>query len=465
VKIPIPFSNGKSLDIRLKSQDTFFNLTDHNVREFIGFDSFKKQSQNEQELINNGYGSNVTAFAIIKRIADAGANLPKQLINADKPDEEPITKGEVYDILQRPGVLQGEILTQFDFFEAVITYLLATGNTYLHGQTPIGFGKEWRRLEILPSGLTMPIVDPKTYRAPIKGYQFQDKSNASLAFESQEIIHTKYVNPTQHGLNTLEGLSPLQASIFSLTGSNDIQKAISIMVKNQGARGILTNDSERIMDPDELGTLTEKLNQDTSGVKNFNRIHATTNTLSYQQIGLNANDLKIIESGVLTDRQLCNAYGVSSRLFNDPANSTFNNVKEANKAMYQNAVLPTLNKIIEDLNRFWLAQYSMRDGVNYQLQVDTSSVEALQADQKTEAEKDKIRMEGVDKVFNMPISSQAKTKLLVDEYGYTEETAALLVAPEGGANATLEKLKSMSPLLANKLLESLTPEEVAQLLR
>jgi hypothetical protein len=199
------------------------------------------------------------------------------------------------------------------------------------------------------------------------------------------------------------------------------------MVKHQGARGILTNRSERITDDTELRILTDKVNDNIQGLQNFNRVHASSTDLNYQQIGLNANDLKIIESGVLTDRQLCNAYGVSSRLFNDPANSTYNNVKEATKGMYQNAVLPTLNKILEDLNRFWLSQYSLRDNADYKLLLDTSGVEALQSDQKTEAEKDKIVMDGLNVILNMPISDEGKKELLINQYALSEDMANVIV--------------------------------------
>jgi hypothetical protein len=180
---------------------------------------------------------------------------------------------------------------------------------------------------------------------------------------------------------------------------------------------------------------------------------------------MTADQLKVIESGVLTDRQLCNAFGVSSRLYNDPANSTFNNMKEANKSFYTKAVIPTLNKLLMDINNDWLSQWSERDNKRYKLILDTSGVEALQADQKTEAEKDKIVMDGVNLILQMQTTSEAKKTLLQEEYGYSEDTATALVAPVGSPNPTLETLKSLSPLLANKLIEGFTPEELRQLLQ
>ena len=462
MKIPIPFTKGKSFDLSIKSHTVAYPPNIITTSDLIGFDlNNLTDNQSEQKLIDKGYGQNVTAYAIIKKIAQSGADIPKILIDENNPDEI-IEDGEVFDMLQEPAILQGENISQFDYFEALITYLLSSGNTYQKGLEATGFGDIWQKMEILPSGLTIPLVG-NSYLSPVQGYQLNDKQN-QINFTSDEIVHTKFINPTKLGLNTLEGLSPLQAAIYALTGSTDIQKAIAIMVKNQGARGILSNKSDRIMDQTQAKILSDKANENIRGVKNFNKVHVSNTDMGYTQIGMSSTDLKIIESGVLTDRQLCNAYGVSSRLFNDPANSTFNNVTAAEKSMYTNAIIPILDKILSDVNNVWLRQWSKRDNKKYKWGLDTSSVEALQADQKTEAEKDKIRMDGVNVILNMPISSEAKANLLQLEYGYSTEDATGLIQPVGSINPTLEILKSLSPLLANKLVDGLSEEDKQNLL-
>lgn len=461
MKIPIPFTKGKSFDLSIKSHSTFYPLNS-TTSELLGFDlNNLTDNQSEQKLIDKGYGQNVTVYAIIKKIAQSGADIPKILIDENNPDEI-IEDGEVFDMLQQPGILQGETLSQYDYFEALITYLLSGGNTYQRGLDAVGFGDIWQQMEILPSGLVVPVVSD-SYLRGATNYQFSDKQK-QFNISPEDVIHTKFVNPTTLGLNTLEGLSPLQAAIYALTGSTDIQKAIAIMVKNQGARGVLSNKSDRIMTPEAAKTLSAKANENIRGVKNFNKVHVSNTDMGYTQIGMSATDLKIIESGVLTDRQLCNAYSCPSVLFNDPSNSTYNNYTTALKTLYTDAVIPVCNKILADNNKDWLSQWSLRDNKKYSWQLDTSSVEALQADQKIEAEKDKIRMDGVNVILNMPISAEAKANLLQSEYGYNVEDATALIQPAGAVNATLEALKSLSPLLANKLLEGLTPEEIRNLL-
>ena len=449
-----------ALGLKTKSVHSLYSLTDHLP---IGLDVFNTNAtQSEQRLIDTGYGQNVTAYAIIKKIAQTGADIPKVLVDLNDPDEI-IEDGEVFDMLQRPAIYQGETLSQYDYFEYLITFLLSSGNIYQRGRTSTGFGDIWQQMELMPSGKTTPMPG-SSYLGRTQGYQFTDKTHQFI-FPTQEILHTKFINPTSLGLNTLEGLSPLQAALFALTGSTDIQKAIGIMGKNQGARGVLSNKSDRTMKQEEAKLLSDKANEKLRGIKNFNKIHVTNTEMSYQQIGMSATDLKVIESGVLTDRQLCNAYSVSSRLFNDPANSTFNNVTSAEKSMYTNAIIPVLNKILQDNNFSWLGQWSLRDGKRYAQILDTSGIEALQSDQKVEAEKDKIRMDGVNVILTMTISNEAKAGLLQSEYGYSEDDANAIVAPFGSINPTLETLKSLPVLLANKLVEGLSEDEKRNLLK
>jgi HK97 family phage portal protein len=432
----------------------------------LGFETLNV-SQSEQSLINKGYGSNVIVYAIIKRIAQNIANLDKVLIDENNPDDI-ILEGDVFNMLANPGVSQGRVLTQYEYFESVATSLLSSGNVYQRGLLATGFGDSWQRMELLPSGRTAPVVGD-SYLGGAHGFLFNDKTR-DLNFTTDEIMHTKYVNPTTMGLSTLEGLSPLQAAILTLEGSTDIQKAISVITKNQGAKGLLTNESNRNGGGVNLGTteakaVKDQVNRAISGIDKIGSVQVTSASLKYLQMGMTAGDLKLIESGVLTDRQLCNAFGVKSNLFNDVAASTESNVKEATKSFYNDAVIPTANKLLSDINNTWLAQYSKKDNKRYKLILDTSNIEALQQDQKTEAEKDKIKMDGVNVILNMPISSGAKSSLLTSEYGYSDNDAEALVSPSGSSNPILETLKSLSPLLANKLVDGLSEEEKQNLLK
>ena len=136
-----------------------------------------------------------------------------------------------------------------------------------------------------------------------------------------------------------------------------------------------------------------------------------------------STDLQLLEKGVVNLRSICSVYGVDSSLFNDPANQTYNNRKEAEKALYTNAIIPLADKVGQKHTSF-IAENLMGDGVR--MRKDFSSVEALQTDKKQEAEKDKIVMDGVNTILSMPTTDEAKSKLLQETYNFDEETANLI---------------------------------------
>ena len=144
-------------------------------------------------------------------------------------------------------------------------------------------------------------------------------------------------------------------------------------------------------------------------------------------MAMSSSDLQILEKGVVNLRAICSVYGVDSSLFNDPANQTYNNRKEAEKALYTNAVIPMAEKISQKHTSF-IAKNHYPDG-SVRMRKDFSGVEALQTDKKQEAEKDKIVMDGVNTILNMPISSEGKAELLKDTYDMTDEMATLISTP------------------------------------
>jgi phage portal protein BeeE len=233
-------------------------------------------------------------------------------------------------------------------------------------------------------------------------------------------------------LNTLKGLSPLQAGLYALTGSTDIQKAQSVLVKNQGVRGLLTNESNRngggvSMGETEAKEVKKSLNGIISGIDKINSVAITSATLKYHAMGMSTSDLKLIESVVLTDRQLCNAYNVDSVLFNDQESSTRDNKNIAEKGLYLNAILPRLNKIVDRFNQDISKGINREENTNYEVRVDIRDIEALQKDQKVEAEKNRINALGIKDVLASSTDVKGKVEILMTIYRYDEDRAKLIV--------------------------------------
>jgi hypothetical protein len=61
------------------------------------------------------------------------------------------------------------------------------------------------------------------------------------------------------------------------------------------------------------------------------------------------------------------------------------------------------------------------------MRVNYSDVTALQTDQKTEAEKDRIVLDGVKLILEMNTSAEGKAQLLSDIYDFSEEQIQSLI--------------------------------------
>jgi HK97 family phage portal protein len=259
-------------------------------------------------------------------------------------------------------------------------YLL-TGNTYINGTEAVGF-QGFRELSVLPSQVTAPIVGNEI--TPIAGYEMQ--STEIQKFSSEEVAHIKAFDPRIIGFETLIGLSPLEAAMFVYSANNEQWEAMASMLKNKGAMGIVTSRTDRGMRKDDAEDMQKQYRDTFGGGKNFGSPMFTGANVDFLQMGMSSTDLQMIEQGVLSLRAICNIYKVSSRLFNDPANSTFNNVQQAEKAMWNDAVIPLLEKFKQRYNS-WLAPSF---GEQYMLDYDLTGIDALQADAKTRAEVAKI---------------------------------------------------------------------------
>lgn len=384
-------------------------------------------NQNEQQLINDGYGSNVTAYSIINKILTTGIRIP--FIVWDKNKDEEVEVGRLFDILKNPAVYRGDSLSTNEWKEIAMAYMLTSGNLYQQ-KLNLTTKRYFDGYEVMPSGIIEPKVT-NSFLLPNSGFVLYDKQNTKH-YLSDEISHLKYINPTTIGLNTLKGLSPLQAGLYALTGSTDIQKAQSVLVKNQGVRGVLTNESNRNgsnvnAGEGDIKKFKSALNNTIRGIDKINSVHITNASLKYLAMGMSTADLKLIESVVLTDRQLCNAYNVDSVLFNDQASSTRDNKTIAEKGLYVNAILPLLNKIIDKFNQDITKGINREERTNLEVRIDTSGIEALQKDQKLEADKNRVNALGIKDVLASPTDMNGKIEILMTIYGYDEEKAIKIV--------------------------------------
>ena len=299
-----------------------------------------------------------------------------------KAFEEVDEDNDLYKLIERPNPLQAFP----EWFENLWGFLDITGNSYAHGvELNDGrIGEMW----IMPPQLTRIKAD-KGFEGLIRSYKLEYYGQAH-DIPADTVMHLKYWNPdyTSPGSH-LYGMSPLRSARLTVRSGNDGMQALSSSYQNMGASGMAFPDDKDVesLSTEQRDQLQREI-QSASGPKNTKSVLVTSVKMGWQAFGMSPVDLEILASLNLTQRKICNIYGVSSELLNDPENKTQANKKEARRGLYMDAVIPQMERIYAELNRWLTRPYRdsegnlrpARFGEQYHLDYDVSAIEALSDD-------------------------------------------------------------------------------------
>tara|TARA_R110000744_G_scaffold102377_1_gene196910 strand:+ start:535 stop:1899 length:1365 start_codon:yes stop_codon:yes gene_type:complete len=355
----------------------------------------------DANYIKEGYQGNVTVYAIIQLIIKhasavpfnvyevknerslkqykamtSGMVTPESIINSRILKARTLTDIEDTDLenlLNRPNPAQ----SYASWISELIAFGRLTGDRFIYkigADTGSNVGKA-KELYVLPSQ-SIDIVSGGLH-LPVKGYTL-DYNGALNEIPADDVCHIKDFNPDYNGQGShLYGQSPLKAAYRNLQINNEAISTGLNMLENQTTRGILTAEDGDI-DQVQAQALKDSLKAEFAA--NQGGVTITPTKLSWVNFGLSTTDMGLLEQYGISVDDLCNAYSVNSLLLNSRAASTESNVKEARKSLYQNAIIPELIKIRDELNRFLVP-----DGKLF-IDFDFSSIPELQVDLEKQAQ-------------------------------------------------------------------------------
>ena len=296
----------------------------------------------EQQLLSDAFGGNPFVFMVVNRIAKTTATLEREFI--DKTTGEAVeVPQELRDLLSKPN----EIDTEESFLYRIYTNFLTTGQSFTIGKAPIGF-TQYRNL-CVPVPSNVQIIQDR-FGFPLE-YQY-NFFNYSGVSSKEDVLHN--MTPDIRS-DSLRGFSTLQPMAKTWQSNNKIWESEAYFHDNKGISGVLYGDGNKTLTPKEQQALQNQYNTKHTGAKNFGGVMVNTTKLGFLQMGVNPADLKSIEARIDHLRAICAAFNVDSKLFGDPASSTYNNMQEATVAMILNAVLPLAKKIDDEISS-WLIQ-------------------------------------------------------------------------------------------------------------
>lgn len=343
---------------------------------FVGQDLPIWTDYNAEGFIRQGYALNDDVFSIVNYISTKVAALPWRLYDMQSDGSmKEIKNHPILNLLQRPNPLQsGTHLIKLN-----VAYKLVTGDSFFYApriENGNNAGKT-KELYVMPSHLTDIVFG--TPSDPIKGYQLRGYYAPDSLIRPEDVLHRKEINLLPDGAADLRGMSRLHAGAKMVLNSTEGRDANARSLKNQGPPGIITGaDNENALTIDQTDHMENKLVERHMGHNSFIPIITSAN-LKWQAMGYPAVDLQIIESMDWSFDKLCNLYMLPSKVLNSKEASTFSNQAEAQKAAYNDAILPEAYDLRDGFNNWLCPMWSP----TLWLDVDTSGISVLQEDKST----------------------------------------------------------------------------------
>ncbi|MDZ5762571.1 HK97 family phage portal protein [Candidatus Cyrtobacter comes] len=318
---------------------------------------------------DKAYIKNVIANRSIRMISTCAASIVPIIYKADGAESQ--IRNRIEKLLKEPNPIQNG----FEFFESIYTYRQLYGNAYILASQ---VGRDSLPLEIyLLRPERVKIIAGEQF-LPL-GYRYTvENKNIDYMLDSVtgkgNILHIKNFNP----VSDWYGLSPVEAASYSIDQHNQAAEWNQSLLQS-GARpsGVITvKDSEgkpSTLTREQFYQIKEMISECFSGPKNSGRPMVLEGGLEWKEMSMSPKDMDFIESKNSSARDIALAFGVPPQLLGIPGDNTYNNLREARIALWEEVVLPMVDNTFANISRWINKNYELDIEIKY----DRSKISAL----------------------------------------------------------------------------------------
>ena len=377
-----------SIALKLKS---FFSparavISDKNGKYFYAF-GFPKTVQNTVTIIGQTAAYNICppVNGIINRKARAFTNGKWWVLDPDGKEASGPIATSIKKLLKQPNPLQ----SWNQFMAQAKVYEQAFGEVFVFAIMPTGFTdkSKIKALWILPNWIVDVRLTGKHFLQTdineiIEGYDISvNGSLTPLARES--VLHIRDIN--QNSLDVIRGQSRLASLQDPISNIVAAYEARNVLITRKGALGILSNQTR-----DAAGSVPLKKEDKEDVQEEFKKyglgkdqyqVIITNANLKWQPMTFPTRELMLFEEIEDDVRQIADNFDYPMYLLGFKAGTTFSNVGEAKKSLYQDAIIPEAEGWAEAFTTFF-------DGEKNKIQISVSydHLEVLQQGEKEKAD-------------------------------------------------------------------------------
>lgn len=344
------------------------NPLDRYMMQYLQQNAIYPNANNDFYL--SSYCESADPFVVINKITEPAATVP--IYEYDSKGEI-VENGKMISLLNKPNPYQGGS----EFIEAALSFYYIFGEAFCATETLGETINNPVRLDALPPQLMQIIMSNLVFN-PIKGYSFYPggRGSSSVDYVKEKVFHWKEFNPAFDLLGGhLRGMSRLRPIIKTITGSTEGYNSLVKAFQAQGMWGILS-----LLDKDNQAINLSK--EQKSELKNKYKLDSKRGDITisnwkaeYTKMGLTVVELDIIRSVGVLFGKTADAFNVPSQLFSGSQDRTYNNYKEAEQALWRNAIQPSLNALLKGLTELLAPAFGVQGNT---LKADYSEVACLQ---------------------------------------------------------------------------------------
>lgn len=323
------------------------------------------------QLAREAYQKNVIAYRCIRLVSQNAATVPWVIYQGKGDRRRALEDHPLKSLLENPNPMQGGA----ELFEALFGFYLIAGNSYLEGVgAPHAPPRElWTlrpdRMRVIPGKQGV----PSAYRYQIGGEAI-DFAVDTLTGASQ-VLHLK----TFHPLDDWYGMSPLESAAASIDQHNDAAKWNAALLQASGRpSGALVYKPAH---PDGTATLTDEQRQTLKnemeaffqGPENAGRPLVLEGGLDWRDMSFSPKDMDWLAGKDVSAREIALAFHVPPQLIGIQGSLTFANFEQARLALFDDAVIPLLDHVKDELNKWLCPQFGNDIAIGY----DMDAIEAF----------------------------------------------------------------------------------------
>lgn len=324
-----------------------------------------------EQLAREGYQKNVIAHRCVRLISQSAAAVPWVVMQGKAAHKTRLEEHPLARLLTQPNPMQGGA----ELFEAVYAFYLIAGNSYIEavGGEDTPPRELWTlrpdRLRVIPGTHGL----PSAYRYSVGGRSV-DFPVDMLGGKSR-LLHLKAFHP----LDDWYGMSPLEAAAASIDQHNDAGRWNAALLQSSGRpSGALVykpphSDTAATLTDEQREGLKAELENFFSGSGNAGRPLVLEGGLDWREMSLSPKDMDWLAGKDVSAREIALAFHVPPQLVGIDGSLTFANFEQARLALFDDAVLPLIDHVKDELNH-WLAP---RFGDDIRIDYDIDKIEAF----------------------------------------------------------------------------------------